>query len=181
MDAAKLFSEAHALCTGASLERGCGGAGNRRITRRSGRKAATGAIHRAAACAAGAAGVFAPGIDAPRCRRCPASPRVVCALKYLGAAAAPSAGNNPRVRSSCCPCAYSSRTCALQGAIDGVPRDNGAGGSSFGHAAGCTCRVAVVVARCAPAALLSRQRNVDWALSPALLPQADFACNMLHS
>ena len=149
-----LFSEAQDLCTGARLRRRWQSPDYTTERQKNSNRCDSSRCSVRSGCSRCAS-------PRNRCATLPQVPRepawMVRALKYLGAAATPSAGNNPRVRSSCCPCAYSSRTCALQAAIAGVPRDNGAGGSSFGHAADCTCRVAVVVAPWAPAVLLSRQ------------------------
>jgi len=107
-----------------------------RMTRWSGRAAAIGADRRAAACAAVAAGVFAPETIVPRCLGCRVSSCGRCLRSHILGQQSSSAGDYRRDRWLRRPGARSSRICALRAAMGDATQMNGAGGSSFGHAAG---------------------------------------------
>ena len=55
------------------------------------------------------------------------------------------ADDDTRIRSPCCPNSAGSRPCTSHATIHGAPLANSGGGSSFGTAASCICRVAGVI------------------------------------
>ena len=111
------------------------------IGRLGSRAAATDAIHRAALCAVGSPGRFSPGTNELCSGRRPASRRVCCARLLSPSAVCTPADDDIRTRSPCCPIPISSRPCTLRTAVCGMPQDISGGGSRFGAAASCICRV----------------------------------------
>ena len=111
------------------------------IARLGSRAAATGAIHRAAPCSKAPPGQFTPGTDELCSGRRLTSRRVCCARFLSPSAVCTPAGDDVRIRSPHCPSLARFRPCTLRAAINCMPRDISGGGSSFGTAASCTCRV----------------------------------------
>ena len=111
------------------------------IARLGSRAAETGAIHRAAPCSKAPPGRFTAGTDKQCSGRRLASRRVCCARFLSPSAVCTPANDDTRTRPSRCFSLASTRPCTLRAAINCMPRDISGGGSSFGAAASCTCRV----------------------------------------
>jgi len=111
------------------------------ITQPGSRAAATDAIHRAAPCAVAPPGQFTCGTDELCSGRRPASRHGCCARFLSPSAVCTPANDDTRTQPPRCPGLASIRPCTLRAAINCMPRDISGGGSSFGTAASCTCRV----------------------------------------
>jgi hypothetical protein len=111
------------------------------IARLGSRAAATGVIHRAEPCSKAPPGQFTPGTDEQCSGRRLTSRRVCCARFLSPSAVCTPANDDTRTQPPRCPGLASIRPCTLRAAINCMPRDISGGGSSFGTAASCTCRV----------------------------------------
>ena len=117
------------------------GSGRRELHDRAAGAAATDAIHRAAPCAVAPPGQFTCGTDELCGGRRPASRHGCCARFLSPSAVCTPANDDTRTQLPRCPGLASIRPCTLRVAINCMPRDISGGGSSFGTAASCTCRV----------------------------------------
>ena len=120
------------------------GRGWRELTARLGsRAAATDAIHRAAR--SSATRLFNPGA-AGTDKLCsvtrPASRHVSCARLISPSFVCTQQGDHTRMQSPCYPKSARGRPCTVRAASYDMPGDISRGGSSFGTAASCNCRVA---------------------------------------
>ena len=92
-------------------------------------------------CAVAPPGRFTRGTDELCGGRHSASRHGCCTRCISPSAVCTTANDDTRTRPSRCPSLASIRPCTLRATVNCMPRDISGGGSSFGTAASCTCRV----------------------------------------